>query len=289
MKLVRYGEPGRERPGLWLEDRGRAEILDVRGMAWDISDYDGHFFTHWGLARVRNLLVEPNQKRIPADGVRLGPPIARPTNVICVGKNYADHAAEFGGPLPTGPVLFAKAPSALIGPHDPIDIPPGWQEVDAEAELAVVIGAPARDIAPADAMKFVAGFTILNDVTERRAQREAGQWYRGKSFDTFCPLGPYLVTPDEVGDWTSLRIRSRINGRLLQDGAARDMVFGIGELISFISRTMTLQAGDVIATGTPAGVGFARTPPVFLRPGDIVEIEIDRLGALKNPVRARPC
>jgi 2-keto-4-pentenoate hydratase/2-oxohepta-3-ene-1,7-dioic acid hydratase in catechol pathway len=284
MKLVRFGDPGRERPGVWLEDRGAPEILDVRGMAFDIADYDAHFFTHWGLDRVRALLREPQQKRIPAAGVRLGPPVAPPANLICVGKNYADHAAEFDGKPPTEPILFAKAPTTLIGPHDTIRLPEGFTDVDAEAELAVVIGAPAHRVAEADALRHVAGYTALNDVTERRAQRAAGQWFRGKSFDTFCPLGPWLVTADELPDPQTLRVASRLNGTLLQDGHTRDMLFPVAHLIAYISATLTLHPGDVIATGTPAGVGFARTPPVLLRTGDLIEIDVERVGVLRNRV-----
>lgn len=286
MKLVRFGEAGRERPGVWLEDRGAPEILDVRAMAFDIVDYDAHFFTHWGVERLRGLLAEARQTRSPAAGLRLGPPVARPANVICVGKNYADHAAEFDGNPPSEPILFAKASASIIGPHDPIRIPRGWAEVDAEAELAVVIGRETRGVDTAHALDAVAGYTALNDVTERRAQREAGQWFRGKSFDTFCPIGPWLVTADEIADPQQLAVRSRLNGAVLQNGHTRDMIFPVADLIAFISRTLTLYPGDIIATGTPAGVGFARKPPVLLKPGDVIEIEIEGVGTLRNPVLA---
>ncbi|MCS6771452.1 MAG: fumarylacetoacetate hydrolase family protein [Kiritimatiellae bacterium] len=284
MKLVRFGPPGEERPGIWVEDRGEPEIVDVRGMAFDISDYDAHFFSCWGLDRLRGLLAEKQQKRIPAVGVRLGPPIARPANLICVGKNYADHALEFDGTPPTEPVLFSKAPTSMIGPADPIRIPAGWNEVDAEAELGVVIGKTARAVRCSEAMAVVAGYLVVNDVTERRAQREGGQWFRGKSFDTFCPIGPWLVTADEVPDPQNLSISSRLNGEPLQSGTTRSMIFSVADLIEFITSTMTLHPGDVIATGTPSGVGFARKPPKLLRPGDIIEIEIERVGRLCNPV-----
>ncbi len=284
MKLVRFGAPGAERPGVWLDDRGTPEILDVRAMAFDIADYDAHFFTHWGIDRLRGLLMEPVQKRIAADGVRLGPPVARPANLICIGKNYADHAAEFDGAPPSEPILFAKAPTAIIGPRDPIRIPAGWTEADAEAELAVVIGRAASRVEAASALAYAAGFLALNDVTERRAQREAGQWYRGKSFDTFCPLGPFLVTADDVADPQQLGVRSRLNGAPLQEGNTRDMLFPVAQLIAYISRTLTLQPGDVLATGTPSGVGFARKPPVLLQPGDEIAVEIDGLGSTCNRV-----
>jgi 2,4-diketo-3-deoxy-L-fuconate hydrolase len=286
VRLVRFGEPGRERPGVWLEDRGAPEILDVRAMAYDITDYDAHFFSRWGLDRLRGLLREKAQKRKPAAGVRLGPPVARPGALICIGKNYADHAAEFDGAVPAAPLLFAKATSCIIGPHDPIRIPPGFSSVDAEAELAVVIGRRATRVPEAEALNHVAGYTALNDVTERTAQREGQQWYRGKSFDTFCPCGPVLVTPDELGDPRQLRVGSRLNGQPLQDGHTRQMIFGVATLISYISQTLTLEPGDLIATGTPSGVGFVRKPPVLLKPGDVIEVDIEKIGALRNPVAA---
>lgn len=285
MKLVRFGEPGRESPGLWLTDRGQPEILDVRAMAGDIADYDPHFFGHWGLDRLRGLLREKVQKRRPAAGLRLGPPVPRPGSIICIGKNYADHAAEFDGAVPAAPLLFSKAATSWIGPHDPILIPPGFQTVDAEAELAVVMGRTARHVTETDALAHVAGYSALNDVTERTAQREGQQWFRGKSFDTFCPCGPWLVTPDEAGDPQDLRVCSRLNGQTLQDGHSRLMLFSVARLIAYISRTMTLEPGDVIATGTPAGVGFARKPPILLKAGDLIEVDVERIGSLRNPVR----
>lgn len=285
MKLVRYGEPGRERPGLWLEDRGEPEILDVRGMAFDLADYHQHFFAHGGVARVRELLKESRQKRIPTRGVRLGPPVAAPRQLICVGKNYADHAAEFDAQVPSAPIFFAKSVSSLIGTGDPILIPGGHTQVDAEAELAVIIGRTARHLTEGQALNVVAGYTALNDVTERSLQKSAGQWFLGKSLDTFCPLGPWLVTPDEFGDPQQARVASRLNGQPLQEGHTRNMLFPVARLLAYLTSFLTLHPGDVIATGTPAGVGFARTPPVFLKPGDTIEIEVERVGVLRNPVR----
>ncbi len=284
MKLVRYGEPGKERPGLWLEDRGEPEILDVRGTAFDMADYHAHFFAHGGLARLPELLKEKKQKRIPARGLRLGPPVARPGQVICVGKNYADHAAEFDAHVPAEPILFAKAPGSMIGSGDAIRIPSESTQVDAEAELAVVIGRRAHRLTEAEAMQAVAGYTVLNDVTERSLQKSAGQWFLGKSCDTFCPVGPWLVTPDEVGDPQALRVCSRLNGQPLQDGHTRHMLFPLARLLAYLTRYLTLEPGDLIATGTPAGVGFARQPPVFLKPGDVIEVEVERIGVLRNPV-----
>jgi 2-keto-4-pentenoate hydratase/2-oxohepta-3-ene-1,7-dioic acid hydratase in catechol pathway len=289
MKLVRFGERGRERPGVWLEHAlgpDRHGMLDARGMAFDIEDFTPHFFTHWGVERLRGLLAEARPRIVPAESQRLGPPVPRPGKIICLGKNYADHARELGGSPPASPVLFSKAVTSLNGPHDPIVIARGAERIDAEAELAVVIGAGGRAIAEADALQHVAGYTVFNDVTDRDAQREGQQWFRGKSADTFCPLGPWVVTPDEVPDPQALRLYSRLNGKPLQEGHTRDMMFTVRQLIAFISRAITLEPGDVIATGTPAGIGFARTPPMLLQPGDVIEVGIDGLGELRNPVVA---
>ncbi len=285
MKLVRYGEPGRERPGLWIDDPTGPRILDVRGMAFDIADYDAHFFSRHGLARVAALAREHRRKEIPAEGVRLGPPVARPGKIICVGKNYAEHAKEFDAQVPTSPVLFSKATTALSGPYDDIVIDNAATTTDAEVELAVVIGKTARRVSEADALAHVAGYAVMNDVTDRAAQKEGLQWFRGKSFDTFCPLGPWLITPDEVDLARGLTLTSHLNGEPLQTGHTGDMMFGVAYLISFISRSITLEPGDLIATGTPAGVGFARTPPVFLKPGDVIACAIEGIGEIRNRLK----
>lgn len=291
MKLVRFGPPGQERPGVWIENAfpkmpGVPGLLDVRAMAFDIEDFNPQFFTHWGIERVRRMLEEPGRKLVPGLGMRLGPPIARPGQIVCIGKNYADHAKEMGGEAPPAPVLFAKAVATLNGPTDPIVIPPEAQAVDAEAELAVVIGTRARRVAEADALRFVAGYATFNDVTDRVAQKEAGQWFRGKSFDSFGPLGPFLVTADEIPDPQKLAVRQRLGGETLQDGNTAQMIFSVAQLIAYITRTMTLEPGDLIATGTPAGIGSARTPPRLIRAGDTVEVEVEGLGAQKNPAVA---
>lgn len=287
MKLVRYGEPGRERPGVWVEDQaGHARILDVRAMAFDIEDFNGHFFSHWGVERLRALLKEKDTKWLDAQTARLGPPVARPGKIVCLGKNYADHAAEFDADIPTSPILFSKASTSLTGPHDPIAIPPGSQRVDLEAELAFVIGKTARRVTEAEALGHVAGYTVLNDVTDRDAQRDGKQWFRGKSFDGFCPLGPFLVTPDEVPEPQHLRVWSKVNGATLQDGNTSNMLFAIPHLIAFISATITLEPGDIVSTGTPAGVGFARNPPILLHAGDTVELGVDGVGIQRNSVVA---
>ena len=282
MKLVRFGPPGEERPGVLMENDSK--ILDVRAMAFDIEDFNGHFFTHWGIQRLHALLKEPSLKTVPMEGVRLGPPVARPGKIVCLGKNYADHAAEMNSAPPTSAILFGKAPTSLAGPFDPIVLPRGAKVVDCEVELAVVIGKTARRVSESDAMQFIAGYTVLNDVTDREAQKEGKQWFRAKSADTFCPLGPYLVTPDEICDPQNLRLYSKIRGQILQDNNTTKMIFKIAYLISFISAAITLEAGDIIATGTPGGIGSAHKPPVLLRPGDAVESGIEGVGVQTNKV-----
>jgi 2-keto-4-pentenoate hydratase/2-oxohepta-3-ene-1,7-dioic acid hydratase in catechol pathway len=213
-------------------------------------------------------------------------PIERPGKVVCVGLNYRDHASESGLDLPSRPLLFAKWQTSLVGPGEDIVLPSISQEVDFEAELGVVIGRSAHGVTADDALEYVAGYVCVNDVSARDVQMGDGQWTRGKSFDTFCPVGPALVPASEVPDPQALAIRCLVNGEALQDSTTAEMVFGVAELIAFISEAITLEPGDLIATGTPAGVGFARTPPVFLRDGDEVTVEIARVGALTNRVRA---
>jgi len=215
-----------------------------------------------------------------------GLPIERPGKIVCVGMNYRDHAAEAGMEVPEQPVLFAKWPNGLIGPGEAIVLPPDPSQVDYEAELGVVIGLRARGLRTEDALDAVAGYVCVNDVSARDLQFADGQWTRGKSLDTFCPVGPRLVPAAEVPDPQRLGIRCRVNGELLQDSSTAQMVFSVAEIVAFVSTWLTLEPGDLIATGTPAGVGFTREPPVYLRPGDEVTVEIDGLGALVNPVAA---
>lgn len=281
MKLVRFGEKGRERPGVWMGD-GR--ILDVRALAFHIEDFNEHFFTNHGLEQLECLLNDPGATFIDAGGVRLGAPVARPSKMICVGANYANHAREFGLGFPAAPILFSKAVSALNGPNDFIVLPNEMSAVDGEAELAVVMGKRASRVCAADALRYVAGYTVVNDVTERRVQKENGQWFRGKGFDTFCPMGPFLVTLDEV-EPSHLCIWQKLNGETLQAANTADMIFTVPFLIEYISRGMTLLPGDVIATGTPSGIGSARDPQVLLKPGDIVEVGVDGVGAQRSEVR----
>jgi len=215
-----------------------------------------------------------------------GLPIERPGKIVCVGMNYRDHAAEAGMEVPEQPVLFAKWPNGLIGPGEAIVLPPDPSQVDYEAELGVIIGLRARGLRTEDALDAVAGYVCVNDVSARDLQFADGQWTRGKSLDTFCPVGPRLVPAAEVPDPQRLGIRCRVNGELLQDSSTAQMVFSVAEIVAFVSTWLTLEPGDLIATGTPAGVGFTREPPVYLRPGDEVTVEIDGLGALVNPVVA---
>lgn len=286
MKMVRYGAPGAERPGIWLDatKKDPARILDVRGMVFDVEDYDARFWTTHGVERLQALLKEPNLKTIPAEGVRLGPPVAPPRQIICLGKNYRDHAKEFDAKVPEFPVYFSKSPGSLSGPHDPIRLKPGMERVDGEAELAVVIGQRARDIQEGEAMGHVAGYAVLNDVTNRDLQKARLQWFFAKSADSFGPLGPWLVTRDEIKRPHALGIRQRVNGEILQESKTSQMIFRIDMVLADLSRVLTLEPGDVISMGTPGGIGSARKPPVVLHEGDVVECEIDGIGTLRNPV-----
>ena len=225
---------------------------------------------------------------IPLDMSALRAPVRSPEKVVCVGLNYKDHAAETGGEVPDKPVLFPKWANSIVGPNDTIDVPAAAKKIDYEAELAVVIGRNARGVSVSDALDYVGGYMCANDVTARDLQFEGPQWTRGKAIDTFLPTGPWLVTPDEVGDPQSLGIRTVIGGDTLQDSTTSLMVFSVAELISFISQTMTLVPGDIIASGTPAGVGFVREPSRYLADGEDVTIEIDRIGSITNRVRFAP-
>ena len=224
----------------------------------------------------------------PLSQWRLLSPVISPQKVIAVGLNYADHARESGLEPPKAPVIFLKTTNSIIGPDEAIVSDPALSEqVDYEVELAIVIGRRARNVPLADAFDYVLGYTLCNDVSARDAQFADGQWSRAKSFDTFCPLGPWIVTTDEIADIQDVGIRARVNGQTVQDGTTKEMIFGVAEVVSYLSRCMTLEPGDVIATGTPPGVGFARKPPLFLKDGDVVEIEVDGIGVLRNPVTRR--
>lgn len=282
MKLIRFGEPGREKPGVILGDGRR---VDVSAFG---SDFDETFFGGGGVERLAAWLQENGAAapEIPAD-VRLGPPVARPGKIICIGLNFRDHAAESNMALPTEPVVFFKATSALAGPEDDVIIPRGSEKTDWEVELAVVIGKPALYVDEANAMEHVAGYVLHNDYSERAFQLErGGQWVKGKSCDTFAPLGPFIATADEIADPHNLRMWLRVNDEMVQDGTSADMVFRIPALISHLSEFMTLRPGDVISTGTPAGVGLGQKPPRFLKDGDVVELGIEGLGSARQRLRA---
>ena len=230
---------------------------------------------------------KPGGEVVALEEARLHAPIARPGKIIAIGLNYEDHAAETGAEIPEKPIVFAKYANTVIGPGEPIRIPPITEQVDYEAELAVVIGQRAKDVLESEALDYVFGYTNANDVSSRDLQfSEGGQWTRSKSIDTFCPLGPYLATRDEVTDPQNLYIRAILNGEVVQDGTTSRMIFSVAELVSFLSQGMTLEPGDVIITGTPPGVGMARDPQLWMKPGDEVSIEIEGLGTLTNPVEA---
>jgi 2,4-didehydro-3-deoxy-L-rhamnonate hydrolase len=273
MKLIRFGKPGKERPGIWQPDG----VVDLRHHLKGIPDIGRAFFEEGWLARVSRLKV-PGQDLQE----RFGPPVAMPSKIICLGKNYREHAREGGFDIPEAPLLFCKTPNTINGPFDPVLLPRSSTQIDWEVELAVVIGRKGRRISKAAAMDYVAGYTILNDVSARQAQFAQSQWFRGKSFDGFAPLGPALVTPDEVGDVQDLQLTAMVNGQPMQTGNTREMIFDIATLIENISEDITLVPGDIISTGTPAGVGIFRNPPVVLTHGDEVECRVEKIGAIRN-------
>ncbi|MGW8265968.1 MAG: fumarylacetoacetate hydrolase family protein [Longimicrobiales bacterium] len=274
MRLIRFGEAGRERPGL-LDPRGRR--LDASGFG---EDWDERFFATNGLERLAEW-VEEHASHCPVvdERVRLGPCIARPSKIICIGLNYAGHVKETGAEMPTEPVVFFKATTALCGPDDDLVIPPGSRKTDWEVELAVVVGREARYVDEDAAPDHVAGYALHNDYSERGWQIErGGQWVKGKSFDTFAPVGPFLATRDEVPDPHDLGLWLEVNGERLQESNTSDMIFRIPALVSYLSQFLTLLPGDLISTGTPSGVGLGLSPPRYLKPGDVVELGIDGLG-----------
>lgn len=279
MKLVRWGDAGGERPGL----------LDAQGALRDLSqvvdDVAGDALTSTGIAKLRTL--DPERLPVIANHPRLGAPVGRVGKIICVGLNYADHAAESGQAVPEQPVIFMKATSAIIGAFDDVVIPPGSEKTDWEVELGVVIGDAARGVPREAALDHVAGYLIVNDVSERAFQFDhGGQWVKGKGCDTFAPLGPWLVTRDEIPDPQNVSMWLEVNGHRYQDGNTRTMIFDVATLVSHISRYMALLPGDVISTGTPPGVGLGQKPPVYLKAGDVMELGIEGLGAQRQRVVA---
>jgi 2-keto-4-pentenoate hydratase/2-oxohepta-3-ene-1,7-dioic acid hydratase in catechol pathway len=282
MKLIRFGEPGKEKPGVLLEQGTRVDVSDV------CSDYDENFFERGGLKQLRSWL-QSNGSRAPrvAPAERLGPPVPRPSKIVCIGLNYRDHAAETKAEPPKEPVLFFKATTSLVGPNDPLMMPKNSSKVDWEVELAVIIGKRALYVPKEKALEYVAGYALHNDYSERHFQLErGGQWVKGKSADTFAPLGPYLATPDEVPNVGNLAMWLKVNGTIRQNSSTSNMIFDVATLVSYVSQFMTLLPGDVISTGTPAGVGLGMNPPVYLKAGDVVELGIDGLGESRQQVIA---
>ena len=280
MKLVRFGEPGCEEPGL-VDAAGN--IRSLRGV---IEDVAGDALGEASLARLAAL--DPAKLPLAPAGVRLGPCVAGTSKILCIGLNYADHARESGMELPQEPVFFMKATTAISGPNDDVEIPRNSQKTDWEVELAVVIGTRAKYVDRAAAMSYVAGYCVCNDLSEREFQLErCGQWVKGKSCDTFAPLGPWLVTKDEVPDVQNLPMWLEVDGHRYQNGSTRTMVFGVAELVSYASQFMTLLPGDVISTGTPPGVGMGQKPPRYLKGGDVIRLGITGLGEQKQTVKHR--
>ena len=282
MKLIRFGPVNEERTGIVIDDR----MYDTSAFG---EDYNEHFFETNGLQRLISF-ISSNNGNLPIveEGSRLGSPIARPSKIICIGLNYSDHALETNAPVPAEPIIFLKSTTALCGPNDNIIIPKNSLKTDWEVELAVVIGKKASYVDEADAHQYIAGYCLHNDVSERAFQLEkGGTWDKGKGCDTFAPLGPWLVTPEEISDVHNLRLWLTVNGKSCQDGNSNNLIFNIPFLISYTSQFMTLLPGDIISTGTPKGVGMGMKPEaIYLKDGDVVELGIDGLGVSKQQVKA---
>ena len=292
MRLVSYWQHGTLRPG--LEEGGRvvdatlvhrfAAAPTTKGL---LAAGSGRLVE--AVTRARDVLRSRADGSFSMEDLRLGPPLPDPDKILCLGFNYAEHAAELSQEVPPAPNIFAKFRNCLVGPADPIVLPGVSQEIDYEGELAVVIGTRCRNVTEADAISYVAGYSAFDDVSARDLQFQTSQFTAGKALDTFAPMGPGIALAEDVGDPQSLRIQTRLNGAVVQDASTADMVFSVAATISFVSRLMTLEPGDIIATGTPYGVGYKRTPPVYLRPGDTVEVEIERVGSIRNSfVAAEP-
>ena len=281
MKLIRYGAAGKEKTGVIINDTK----YDTSAFG---EDYNEAFFENDGLNRLKKFLAD-NEGKLPkvADGERLGSPIARPSKILCIGLNYADHARETNAQVPAEPVLFMKSSTALVGPNDDVIIPRDSVKTDWEVELAVVIGKKASYVEESEALDYVAGYGLHNDVSEREFQLErGGTWDKGKGCDTFAPVGPFLATADELGDINNLRLWLKVNGKTMQDGNTSNFIFNVPFVIAYVSKFMTLLPGDIISTGTPAGVGLGFNPPVYLKPGDVMELGIDGLGESRQEVKA---
>ena len=281
MKLIRFGEPGSEKPGI-LHD---GKYLDLSSFC---EDYNEEFFKSNGLVRLKNWLNENEHSIYSINAqLRFGAPVARPSKLICIGLNFSDHAKESGAKTPAEPVVFFKATTAICGPYDDLVIPKKATKTDWEVELAIVIGKKAKYVKESEALDYIAGYLLHNDYSEREFQLErGGQWVKGKSADTFAPLGPYLITPDEIKNVHNLNMWLKVNGEYKQRGNTNNFIFNIPKLVSYVSDFMTLLPGDIISTGTPSGVGLGMDPPEYLKPGDVVELGIDGLGVSKQQVVA---
>lgn len=276
MKLLRYGPIGQEKPGVLAADGS------IRDLSGEIPDLTPQTITAETLARLKALDIS-SLPAVSAD-VRLGSPVGAPGNIICIGLNYRDHAAEAGMDIPNEPIVFSKHTSALSGPNDPVVLPRGSIKGDWEVELGIIIGETCKGVRQENALAHVAGYTVCNDVSERTFQIErGGQWIKGKSFDTFCPLGPVMVTADEIPDPQALRLWLTLNGATMQDGSTADMIFPVAHIISYLSTFMTLRPGDIICTGTPAGVGMGKG--IFLKRGDVMTLGIDGIGEISQTVQ----
>jgi 2-keto-4-pentenoate hydratase/2-oxohepta-3-ene-1,7-dioic acid hydratase in catechol pathway len=280
MKLFRFRENGKVKPGVIIYD----QYYDASTFG---EDYNEQFFENDGLNRLQQFVDENKDRLQKVQDLNLDSPVARPSKIICIGLNYADHARETKATVPTEPIIFFKATSAIIGPFDNVVIPKGSVKSDWEVELAVVIGKKASHVEESNAMDYVAGYCLHNDLSERAFQLErGGQWVKGKSCDTFAPLGPFLATKDEIADVNSLRLWLKLNGETMQDGTTSNLIFNIPFLVSYLTSFMTLLPGDIISTGTPAGVGLGMNPPLYLKPGDVMELGIEGLGSSKQKVIA---
>ena len=277
---MRFGEVGKEKPGLIIGEK----YVDVSAF---VENYNEAFFATDGLKKLSGFInTNPHLPEI-SKGIRLGAPVARPSKIVCIGLNYAKHAKETNSPIPLEPILFMKSTTAVVGPFDDITIPKNSQKTDWEVELALVIGKKASYVSEENAMEYVTGYCLHNDVSERAFQLErGGTWDKGRGCDTFAPLGPWMATKDEIPNPHNLRLWLTVNGKIMQDGNTDDFIFNIPQMVSYVSQFMTLLPGDIISTGTPSGVGLGMNPPVYLKPGDTVELGIDGLGQSKQQVKA---
>ncbi len=283
MKLIRFGEAGSEKTGIQTSQNQRLDVSEFG------EDFNEEFFASNGVERLQQwLTIHQNECLVIDNNIRLGCPIAKPSKIICIGLNYFDHAEESNMKAPSEPILFFKSTTAIVGPNDDLIIPKNSTKTDWEAELAIVIKKKASYVEENEASDYIAGYVLHNDYSERHFQLErGGQWVKGKSCDTFAPVGPWLTTPDEVGDVNNLRMWLSVNGKMMQDGNTKNMIFKVPFLISYISRFMTLLPGDIITTGTPAGVALGMKPePVYVKPGDVIELGIDGLGTSKQIAKA---